>query len=262
MSALTTPRGPLPSRVYWFRRGMLLAVVFLVVFGSARLLTSSGDGEPQGAVAPASSDATTPAAEPSGSASPTPSAAARPAKKTPPPLPTPTGVCANEDVVITPAVPAKRSTAQVPITLVLRTKTTEACTWQVSPRSVTVKIDSGTRETPDEIWHSRHCPTAIPTRDVTVYQETDTEVVMTWSGRRSDDECSNLTDWARAGWYHVNAAAYAGEPTSVQFELRRPSAVTVTQTVQPKPKKGQKSKGKKSPSTPKPSGAVEPDLDD
>lgn len=274
MSALTNPKGPLPSRVYWFRRSMLLAVVFLVVFATARLLGDSSDADSDGSVAPASAETTgsqeasaesgdaeteeSPGVDATSSAAPTPTAAAKPRKKTPPPLPTPTGVCDNSDVVITPVVPAKRTTSTVPITLVLRTKTTEACTWQVSPGSVTVRIDSGSREDPDEIWHTRHCPNAVPTRDVIVYQQTDTEVAMTWNGRRSDAECSNTTDWARKGWYHVNAAAYAGEPTSVQFELRRPSAVTVTQTVQPKPKK--KAAKKKSASTPKPSGAVEPDL--
>lgn len=264
MTALTTPKGPLPARVYWFRRLMLLTVVFLVVFGTARLLTGSSDGKADGAVSPVSAGTQeSPELDPEAAASTTPTVAARPRKKTPPPLPIPSGVCGNEDVVVTPVIAAERTTVQVPITLVLRTKNTAACTWQVSPRSVTVKIDSGA----DEIWHSRHCPSVIGTHDVTLYQETDTEVKMVWNGRRSDDECSNLTDWARKGWYHVNAAAYAGEPTSVQFELRRPSAVTVTQTADPKPKSKTKAEPKtktepkkKSPSTPKPSGAVEPDL--
>lgn len=258
MSALTSPKGPLPPRVYWFRRALVLGVAFLVVFGTARLLTSSSDAQSDGddAVTTVSTETTEkagPTGSPTPSASPTASARARPTK---PPLPAPAGVCTNDDVVVTPDVPGKRSGVKLPITLVLTTKTAEACTWQVSSRSVTVKIDSGSRKDPDEIWHSRHCPKAIPTKDVTVYRDHETKVVMAWSGRRSDEECSNLTDWARAGWYHVNAAAYAGEPTSVQFKLNRPSPVTVTKTVEPKK---QKPKAKKKPSsTPKPSGAVEP----
>lgn len=269
MSALTSPKGPLPARVYWFRRSLVLAVVFLVVFTTARLLTGSSDAESgagEGAVATVSSEVTSePSTTPEADASGSPAAdaeeprKAKKGKKTPPPLPAPTGVCSNEEVVVTPEVPKERSSVKVPITLVLRSSATEACTWQVSPRSLTVKIDSGPRDQPDEIWHSRHCPAAIPTQDVTVYAEHDTEVQMVWSGRRSDSDCSNLTDWARAGWYHVSAAAYAGEPTAVQFELTRPSPVTVTRTVEPKPTK--KPATKSTTKSPKPSGAVEPDLD-
>lgn len=273
MSALTSPKGPLPPRVYWFRRAMVLSVVFLVVFGTARLLTGSSDGKSgDDAVATvsaeaadtssASADASPSAgATPGATTSPSPSASpakVKPTKKTPPPLPTPSGVCDNEEVVVSPVVPKNRTSVKVPITLVLRTEATEACTWEVSPRTVTVKIDSGPRDKPDEIWHSRHCPKVIPTKELTLYREHDTEVEMVWNGRRSDAECSDLTDWARAGWYHVNAAAYAGEPTSVQFQLTRPSPVTVTRTVEPKPTKKKSPKPSK---TPKPSGAVEPDLD-
>lgn len=281
MSALTSPKGPLPSRVYWFRRVMVLATVFVVVFGAARLLTNGSDAKSEAG----DGQVTTVSAETAGEPTTTPGAGEdagqgdaegdtprkkrkKPKKKTPPPLPTPSGVCSNEEVVVTPVVPKERTSVKVPITLVLRTTTTEACTWQVSPRSLTVKIDSGSREAPDEIWHSRHCPAAVPTQELTLYREHDAEVEMVWNGRRSDDECSNLTDWARAGWYHLNAAAYAGEPTSVQFELNRPSPVTVTRTVEPKPKNKKKSSSKPKPpgtpnpqGTPKPSGAVEPDLD-
>ncbi|MBE7325519.1 hypothetical protein IEQ44_12745 [Nocardioides sp. Y6] len=275
MSALTSPKGPLPSRVYWFRRLVVLSVVFVVVFGTARLLTSGSDAksDDRGQVTTVSAEAPTEPGATEGVGGPEtaadgkakPKGKRKKAKRTPPPLPEPTGVCANDEVLVTPVVPEQRTSVKVPITLVLRTTTTEACTWQVSPRSVTVKIDSGTREAPDQIWHSRHCPAALPTQELTVYRDHDAEVEMVWSGRRSDEECSNLTDWARAGWYHVNAAAYAGEPTSVQFQLNRPSPVTVTRTVDPKP--GKKSKKKTSSpkpapqGTPKPSGAVEPDLD-
>lgn len=275
MSALTSPKGPLPARVYWFRRSLVLAVVLVVVFATARLLTSSSDAESdagEGAVATVSSEVSAdPSTTPEADASASPAAqkaqknGKKKVKKTPPPLPTPSGVCSNEEVVVTPVVPKERTSVKVPITLVLRSSATEACTWQVSPRSLTVKIDSGPRDQPDEIWHSRHCPAAIPTKDVVVYAEHDTEVEMVWNGRRSDSDCSDLTDWARAGWYHVNAAAYAGEPGSVQFQLTRPSPVTVTRTVDPKPKKKAKKKqaaGSPKPTrSPKPSGAVEPDLD-
>ena len=42
---------------------------------------------------------------------------------------------------------------------------------------------------------------------------------MIWSGRRSDEECTGLPDWALPGFYHVYAAALGSTPTDVQFEV-------------------------------------------
>ena len=56
---------------------------------------------------------------------------------------------------------------------------------------------------------------------------------MRWSGRRSDDDCSRLTEWALPGWYHVAAAALAGEPSDLQFELERPTREVITRTPEP-----------------------------
>lgn len=270
------PRGPLPARVYWFRRLMLLSVVFLLVFGTARLV---GGGDDKTSDSP---DATTVAAEPAKKkadkdateesedkaeaeaekktpAVPAPSAApAAEVEKTEEPRPEPSGVCENSDVTINPVVAKKRRSTKVVIGLVLRTKTAEACTWQVSSRSVTVKIDSGSRKSPDDIWQSRQCPDAVPTEEVTLYKDFGTRVMMAWNGRRSDSNCSDQTDWAKTGWYYIKAAAYAGEPTDKQFELKRPATVTVTKTVEPKQKKSSATTKKTRRSTPEPSGAVEP----
>jgi len=293
MSALTSPQGPLPARVYWLRRVMVLAVVFLVVFGTSRLFGGDDEGSAEKATrasasiqakAKAGKDATpgaTPAATPTGGAAPTsgttPAATVTPTTAPTPtetPLPTPSGACRNSDVVVTPQVAKERRTVRVGIDLVLRTKTAVACTWEVSPKNLTVKIDSGPRDNPDDIWLSAHCPDAVPTKSVTVYRDTDTAVHMVWNGRRSDTECSRTTNWAKVGWYHVKAAAYAGEPTDVQFELRRPSPVTVTKTVDPKPAKkkltaaqkrailearaAKKKREQEQAASPAPSGAVEP----
>lgn len=279
------PRGPLPARVYWFRRLMVLSILFVVVFGTARLVGGGDDEKAESAAA------TTVAAEtgeksdekdaekdsdrgddaeanpeadsegdPGASAEPTPSATPEAvAKKEPAPRPEPSGVCDNSDVTINPVVAKNRRTTKVVIGLVLRTKETEACTWQVSPRSVTVKIDSGSRKSPDDIWQSRHCPDVVPTKDVTLYKEHGTRVLMAWNGRRSDSECSDQTDWAKTGWYHIKAAAYAGEPTDKQFELKRPASVTVTKTVEPKQKKTRAQRRARAQAPePEPSGAVEP----
>src|SRR5690606_33080202 len=71
----------------------------------------------------------------------------------PPPLPTPTGACEGEDVVVTPVVGAGRTDGKVDMALVMRTRTTPACTWQVSAETVTIKISSGN----DDYWFSSQC---------------------------------------------------------------------------------------------------------
>lgn len=245
MSTLT--RGRLPARVYWTRRIVVLAVLtglFLGVAQLVRLASGGGSGEPDRA-APM-------AAEPSSTTAPTTDPAttedepAAPGKKKRkqrekdegPVLAAPEGPCVDSDIAVTPTT--RRTVAGGPVTFVLelRTITSPACTWEVSPQSVTVKITSGK----DDIWSSRQCPRAIPTEDVVVRDNVSTEVEVTWSARRSDEGCTRLTDWAMPGWYHVNAAALAGEPSDLQFELTAPEPEVVTETVKPDPDKGRKNR--------------------
>src|SRR6187401_1873247 len=98
------PRGPLPARVYCFRRSLVLVVALALVFGIGKLLTGFG-GDPK---------ATTAAAVPTRTAQPTASAsatvpAAQPTKagkgkKTAQPLSVPTGTCDPADIDVVPAV--------------------------------------------------------------------------------------------------------------------------------------------------------------
>ena len=41
------------------------------------------------------------------------------------------------------------------------------------------------------------------------------------------------TDWAKLGFYHVEAAALGGDGTDVQFELVAPTAPVITKTADP-----------------------------
>jgi hypothetical protein len=148
-----------------------------------------------------------------------------------------------------------------------------ACTFAVSSNTVTLNITSGK----DAIWSSRDCPRAIPRREVVVRDNAITKVPIVWSqAKRSGDRCILGTGWAMPGWYHATAAALAGEPADIQFQLTTPIAGTITKTATPtnspsgspsnkpsnKPsgsasgKPSGKASGKPSHS---PSGAVEPD---
>ena len=253
MTALT--RGPLPARVYWRRRLVLLVLAVGLVVGSVRLLglgsDASGEERPQATQVAAETGEDTD--EPGVTASNTPSESrgqqssekAKAEKRDRGPvLAEPDGVCADRDVAVTPSVRRPFGGGPVTFTLELRTITTPACTWHVSPTTMTMRITSGD----DDIWSSQDCPRAIPTDDVVVRNNVGTEVEVTWSGRRSDDDCSRLTDWAMPGWYYVDAAALAGEPSDLHFELLKPEPGVVTKTVKPDEKQsdGKQSDGKQS----------------
>ncbi|NYG53805.1 hypothetical protein [Nocardioides perillae] len=243
------PRGPLPARVYWTRRLVLLGTVVLLVVGLTRLLGAGGDGadgadtareaaRPASATtqeSPGPTSATAPAAvrgprERAGAGTAAEGRGkARPRR--PAPLAAPEGRCEDADVRVVPEVPQAVGGSPVTVRLLLRTTVSEACWWYASPDSLTLRIRSGD----DEIWSSRQCPRALPRESVVVRRAVDTVLEVTWSARRSDDECSRLTAWALPGWYHVEAAALSGEPSDLQFRLTAPERPVVERTVPPSP---------------------------
>jgi hypothetical protein len=237
---------------------MVLSLALVLVVAIAKVLSWSSDGSSDrgarqaGAEAPSAGSTAGPSESPTASRSgkpghgkrtKTPSATVTPTP-TPPPLPEPTGPCPDNDVLITPTAPDPVAGRDVMIVLNLQAGVTEACTWQLSADTVTMKITSG----PDDIWSSRECPKVIPTQDVVVRRAVATQVPVVWNSRRSDEYCSDRTAWALPGFYHVAAAALSGEPTDVQFELTAPLPETVTQTAEPegtgKGGKGKNHKGK------------------
>ena len=235
MTSLT--RGPLPASVYWRRRLVVFGAPLALVVVLAQVLGGSSDGssdEPGAAAVvaadPTGSDATEPAAT---EATPKQSRKPKARKSREPVLAEPEGRCNGSDIVVTPAVEQAVAGQDVTIRLALRTLESPACLWRVSAQNLTLKITSG----PDFVWSSQQCRRAVPAREVVVRNNADTPVEVVWAdAKRSDDECSQFTEWALPGWYHVSAAALAGEPSDVQFELETPAAPQVTKTA--KPKKG------------------------
>ena len=256
MPSTVRPRGPLPARVYWTRRLVVLGIPLLLVVVLARVLGGSSDGKDEttgkATQAGATIDQTSPASTSGPTAEVETGTKGKKGKKrdreTTPPEPVlaePTGPCADSDIVATPAITSAPGGSDIPITINLRTAVTEACTWQASPETLTVTITSGD----DYIWSTRECPAAIPVQDVVVRQAVDTPVVVTWSARRSDETCSKWTDWARLGFYHVEAAALGGDGTDVQFELVAPAAPVITKTADPQ-QGGKKNKNGETSHTP------------
>lgn len=246
-------RGPLPARVYWTRRIVVLGLPLLLVVVIARLLGAGSDASsgPERAT-PVAADQSTSATGYTPSAGPTATRRAHPGKhhtRKEPVLAEPDGPCSDEEVSVVPTVEDAVAGSDVSISLDLQSLDSEACTWQVSPETVTLKISSGK----DDIWSSRECPRAIPTQDVVVRRAEPTSVEVVWHARRSDEDCSRLTQWALPGFYHVEAAALAGEPDDEQFELETPQAPVITRT--PEPHQGGKSGGKSGGASASPSGS-------
>lgn len=225
---------------------MVLAVALLLVVGVARLLGAGSDAssEASGQATTVSAEQTPDATESSSSSSSSPSSSAPSAPASPSEsatsrkprskrtLAAPTGGCVASDITVEPVVRKATADSDVSIRLRMSTEDAEACTWEVSPETVTMKITSG----PDDIWFSSECPREIPTQDVVLRSAKAIAVEVVWDARRSDEDCSRYTGWALPGDYHVIAAALGGEPTDVQFSLEQAISETITKTVTPSPK--------------------------
>jgi len=250
----TLTRGPLPPRVYWARRLLLFSVVVgLVLTGIGAVRIAGGDpSEPEQARLAGSATGNE-AAQTDPETDPEPTQGVKGTKGTDadekpgakradqnqgtkqkkdkgPVLASPEGPCVDRDIAVTPTAKETVAGGPVTFTLQLRTILSPACTWVVSPKALTVKIRSGK----DDIWFSNQCPRAIPSENVVLRNNATTKVEVTWSARRSDDGCTRYADWAMPGWYYVEAAALAGEPSDLHFELTRPEPEVVTKTVPPK----------------------------
>ncbi|HET6165562.1 MAG TPA: hypothetical protein VFE07_01930 [Marmoricola sp.] len=240
MGTVVHPRGRLPARVYWFRRTMVVLSALALVFAIGRLLDGSAGGPPSGtAVDSASTTSPSTSSSPAaGLAGPMPlrsalSGGAHPtATGGPVVLAAPTGPCAVDEITITPTVPAAAAGGKVDLVLEL-TGIRPACTFSVTSKTLVAKVTSGK----DRIWSTQDCPHAIQATSVVVRSAVPTKVVVPWSGRRSDDECSRSTSWALPGYYHLTAAAIGSAPGTAQFRLSLPPRPIVTKTAHPKKKK-------------------------
>lgn len=236
MSAVTRPRGPLPRRVYWFRRVLVLVVAFGLVFGIARLLGATGglgDDAPEKVAqvaAPQPSD--------SDDASPTPTAdveGSRPdekeRRKQRKRLAQPDGPCLDSDVVVTPLIRTQPAGQRVRVVLQVGTLESAACYWEVSPDSVFVNIAS---DDLGMLWTTQHCLEAVPTADVVARKEKPARVAFFWDGRESDEECSGTAPWVTSGSYLAEAAARGStEVQEVVFVLGPAATPTITMTPTP-----------------------------
>ncbi|CAM3325448.1 hypothetical protein NODU109028_11770 [Nocardioides dubius] len=239
MSGVTRPSGPLPARVYWVRRALVLGTAFVLVFALARLLGGGSDGSSeatpqaeQAAAKPTSEVETAPKAETTPSAGQS-GQAGKKTKKAKRSWPVADGDCLPEEVRVSPEIRSAAAGAdriRIPLTL---TTDREACIFDFSASTVVLKITSGN----DKIWSSQHCPTVLGERRVVVRSIRPVRLNVDWNGKRSNEECDPRTaGWAFKGGYHAIAAPLGGEPVDQYFELTQAESKVITKVREPKRK--------------------------
>lgn len=245
MSTVMRPSGPLPPRVYWTRRLVLLAMILLVTVLLWWLVSAAGDANETTAsdvdqspprtgpaVVPATTNPTmtpepvkNPAARTPSPQTPTPTTPTtttakaepdpEPAKPTAEPLAEPTGDCdpAGVDMAIDVAdVKAGRSNAA---TFLLTSTDTAACTLSVTPATLLVNVTSGA----DIVWSSDDCPDALLAKQIVVRSDPPSSYEFTWNGSRSSEGCQLDDAKPDPGGYWVEAALIGGEPHKAYFDL-------------------------------------------
>lgn len=217
---------------------MVLGAALLLVVAVGKVLTGLGNGQDPGNQASNASSTTSqgpsqpygpvPVALPSGAMS---GAALTPSA--PAPLAEPGGPCLNDQISVTPSVPAGEGGHKVTIELAL-SGVAPACTFEVSAKTLGVKVASGSGSDATSVWSSQDCPASVPAGQVVVRSGQPTVVPVVWNGQQTSANCQGSA-WAMPGTYEVMAAVFGSNPTQSQFQLVYPQAGVVTKTATPKP---------------------------
>lgn len=219
MSTVARPRGPMPTRVYWVRRLVLLAVVVLVGWLTIRWIDGGDSGatppEDETPAAATESDDPTPAADrdPKKSRDQNRTARVDTVAET---FERPREDCDLTDVLVVPSV-TEPAYAEEPVRLSLRISSDSSapCSLGLDAESLLVVISDGN----DTVWDSTHCEDDLPVRDLALQPRWSTLIDLTWSGRHSGRNCASDARPAEPGTYTVEAAMLEGEPSEAEFEL-------------------------------------------
>ena len=211
MSSLLRPVGHLPASVYWFRRGLVLAVVVVLVFLISRLFSGGGDAQNTAATDPQPNPTgAPPASAPSTSPSTT-------ATRTPTPKPTKTTppadlACKGSDISID-ALPGNRKIVSGSVLnfVIQLTPVDDECKAMISDDKLTVTVTSGN----DLIWSTSQCSKAIQSATLVVAKGKQAAVTVPWNGHRSGPGCLPGQPVAKPGTYVVKAE-YDGHLSSAQ----------------------------------------------
>ena len=230
MSSVLHPIGPEPRERYWVRRVAVLVAavvaigIVIALVGNAMSAGSAVQAEPAPptivppTLPPVTASPTpgTPGTTPSASPTPTSSSTASDKKSTTSKTPSkdskskkkPTkqpvyAACDGSDL---------RPTLTGDRTVKLGKKTTfslsvinggkKTCKVAVTPSDATLTIVSGG----DRIWSTKDCPAALPTAKRTLLPEHALGWKVTWSGKRSGEDCTTSKVAPKKGYYWAIAS--------------------------------------------------------
>ena len=221
------PAGPLPARIYWVRRALLvilLLVVFSLVSWAVDRLTGGGDD------AAGATSSGTPAGGDGGGASGVGASdqqqgprkdhhskkhEQRPHKAKHHRPAAPSGPCTPTDVAIAVEVHDVNAGHANPVALKLTSVATPACTLAITADTLALRITSGS----DVVWSSDECPNAVLAREVVVRAHKPVFYTFDWNGRRSTETCSQPGKAAEPGGYWAEAALIGADVHRAYFDV-------------------------------------------
>jgi hypothetical protein len=169
------PVGPLPPRVYWIRRAVLVAVVLVLVIGIA-VSCAGGSGPKHPAAGP--------------STSPTPAGTGKPAP----------AACEHGALAVTASTDADRYAAgTLPRLKVTIHNTGAACVLTESPSARSWTIVSGA----DQIWTTAGCSSSHTATQTTLKAGGSVSHSLVWNRHRTGKACAVSATQAAPGTYQL-----------------------------------------------------------
>lgn len=206
----------LSPAIYWRRRLLVLAAVFLLGWVVTTLVSGRGDSE-----------SAQPAPQPQPSAtSDAPQASATSATPTPVPSPSLDSAaqvsvssadeeCDPSTVRIQPSVPrGQQAGEQLRVDFVVSTSAEKPCTLKAKERQTLVVVSSGD----STVWDSSVCSSTVIAAPVQVSPGWVT-LARGAAGNLSESACARGYGFRYAGTFQVRAALLGGEPSEATFRL-------------------------------------------
>ncbi len=245
MSTVVRPSGPLPRRVYWVRRLLLILIVVALVWGVTRLVAANASGDGAGA----DPSPTAEEVEETPTAAPTdePRLSRRDRRRErikqerqekrerretrqeereanrvrtiSAALDPPEGACDLTQVSVLPSVPpGYEAGGTVDLRLAFSTLQPMPCSLDLDADRLLLLISADD----EQIWTSTRCRDAIPEHSVVLRPFWTTVVQVPWTGQRTGERCSPRAPFAAPGQYQLQAAVLTGEPAATEFTLLEP----------------------------------------
>lgn len=209
------PVGDRPPSVYWIRRGMLLALVLLIIVSLyAVFFRGGGDNKPNAGSSFTATGPSTPAPtgsqDSSAATSTSPSHTAASSASTSKP-------CAPAQLSITAATSAKSYPAAAkPIVAIVVTNTGPApCVQDLADRQIELRVYNGSAR----VWGSHDCAIAPGTATVTLPVNQPIRREVQWSGLSSQPACAGTRTRVGAGTYTLHASLAGREGKTSTFTL-------------------------------------------